>query len=128
MSLIPLIAGAIFFVFGLCMYYDIYRFNTTAIRTKGTITGYEEYESANVHGTQSKYYRPVFSFSVDGIIYEVTSNTSYNSRVLPVGQSTDVLYQTGREANARLAASNNPGMALFFVVLSIPALYIGIFH
>jgi len=125
---IPLIAGIAFGGFGLFIFYDYYRFNKSALKAKGKVLRYDEYQSKDNDGRRSTKYRPSFEFSVNGNTYEVTSKTSFSSQVIPLGQNTDVLYQKGDEKNARLAKGNGYGLGILFVALSLPAFYLGLFR
>ena len=127
MNVIPLIAGTVFGGLGLYVIYDYYRFNKNALKAQGKILRYDEYQSKDNDNRKRTMYRPSFEFSVNGKSYEVKSSTSFGSHIIPIGQQTDILYQPGHEANARLAQGNGFGLGILFVGLSIPALYFGLF-
>ncbi|WP_339723412.1 DUF3592 domain-containing protein [uncultured Paraglaciecola sp.] len=128
MNIIPLIGGAIFAALGAYIIYDYQRFNKNAIKAKGRILRYDEYFSKGAGNYKRKMFRPIFELTVKGKRYEVKSKTSFHSKIIPVGQNTDLLYQQGDEENARLAKGNDYGLGLLFIALSIPAFYFGLFR
>ncbi|WP_339725471.1 DUF3592 domain-containing protein [uncultured Paraglaciecola sp.] len=127
MNIIPLIGGLGFGSLGLFILFDYYRFNKDAIKAYGKILRYDEYQSKDNNGRKRTNYRPSFEFSANGKVYEVKSKTSFSSKIIPVGQHTNVLFQAGDESNARLAKGNGYGLGVLFIALSIPAIYFGAF-
>ena len=127
MNIIPLFGGVVFSLLGVYICYDYRRFNNNAIKTKGKILRYDEYLSKGTDNIKRKMYRPSFELRVDGETYEVKSKTSFHSKIIPVGQNTDVLYKKGDEVNARLAKGNGQALGFLFIGLSIPAYYFGLF-
>ncbi|MCG3866107.1 MULTISPECIES: DUF3592 domain-containing protein [unclassified Photobacterium] len=128
MNIVPLIAGYVFGVLGSYILFDYWRFNQKALKTKGKILRYYEYQSKDSDNSKQTMYRPSFEFSLNGITYEVQSKTSFNSKIIPIGQNTDILYHKGNEANARLAKGNGFRLGILFIGLSIPAIYIGLYQ
>lgn len=128
MNIIPLVAGFVFGGLGSYILFDYWRFNQKALKTQGKILRYDEYQSKDSDNRKQTMYRPSFEFSLNGITYEVQSKTSFSSKIIPIGQNTDILYQKGNEANARLAKENGCGLGILFIGLSIPAIYIGLSH
>ncbi len=128
MNIVPLIAGFAFGVLGSYILFDYWRFNQKALKTLGKILRYDEYQSKDSDNRKQTMYKPIFQFSVNGITYEVKSKTSFNSKVIPIGQHTDILYHKGNEANARLAKDNGFGLGILFIGLSLPAIYIGLYQ
>jgi len=126
-EIVPLFAGVVFGGLGLYIFYDYYRFNKSALKARGKILRYDEYESKDSKGRKTKYYRPTFQFSANESTYQVKSKTSFTSEIIPLGQVTEVLYQQGDEENARLSTGNGYGLGIIFLILSIPSLYIGMF-
>jgi len=126
MNIIPVIAGIVFGGVGSYILFDYYRFNKKALKAQGKILRYDEYQSKDNDNRKRTMYRPSFEFSLDGITYEVKSKTSFSSHIIPIGQSTEILYLKGNEDNARLAQGNGYGLGLLFIGLSIPAIYIGL--
>ncbi|WP_233998368.1 MULTISPECIES: DUF3592 domain-containing protein [unclassified Pseudoalteromonas] len=125
-NLVPLFGGVVFAAVGAYILFDYYRFNKSALKTQGKIIAYDEYLSKNSDGHQRMQYRPHFEYSVNGQRFVVISKTSFNSKVVPVGRTAEVLYQRGDEANGRLAKGNGYVLGLIFVGLSAPALYFGL--
>lgn len=128
MSIIPLVGGTILSVIGLYIFYDYRRFNKQAFKTQGRILSYEECLSRNSDNVRRKMYRPRFEIKVLGKTYEIESNVSFRSKIIPVGHYAEVLYQAGDEANARLAKGNGCGLGLLLIGLSLPAFYFGLFQ
>ncbi|PSV25478.1 MULTISPECIES: DUF3592 domain-containing protein [unclassified Photobacterium] len=128
MNIVPLFAAILFSVLGVYICYDYRRFNKNAIKTQGKIISYDEYFSKDNDNLKRKMYRPYFEVTVNKQTYSVKSKTSFHSKVIPIGQYTDVLYQKGDEKNARIANSNGVGLGFLFIGLSIPAYYFGLFH
>ncbi|PSV57280.1 DUF3592 domain-containing protein [Photobacterium sp. GB-3] len=128
MNIVPLIAGFVFGVLGSYILFDYWRFNQNALKTKGKILRYYEYQSKDSDNSKQTMYRPSFEFSLNGITYEVQSKTSFNSKIIPISQNTDILYHKGNEANARLAKGNGFRLGILFIGLSIPAIYIGLYQ
>ncbi|PSV34094.1 DUF3592 domain-containing protein [Photobacterium sp. GB-210] len=128
MNIVPLIAGFVFGVLGSYILFDYWRFNQKALKTKGKILRYYEYQSKDSDNSKQTMYRPSFEFSLNGITYEVQSKISFNSKIIPIGQNTDILYHKGNEANARLAKGNDFRLGILFIGLSIPAIYIGLYQ
>jgi len=126
MNIVPVIAGFVFGGVGSYILFDYYRFNKKALKAQGKILRYDEYQSKDNDNRKRTMYRPSFEFSLDGITYEVKSKTSFSSHIIPIGQSTEILYLKGNEDNARLAQGNGYGLGLLFIGLSIPAIYIGL--
>ncbi|MFT2090933.1 DUF3592 domain-containing protein [Paraglaciecola sp. 2405UD69-4] len=126
-AFIPLLAGFIFAGLGGYIIFDYYRFNDGAIKVQGTILRYHAYQSRDTDNIMRTMYRPYFSFTVNDRVYEVKSSTSYANQIIPVGQNVAVLYQQGDEANARLNQGNNYWLGIVFIVISIPAIYLGLF-
>jgi hypothetical protein len=125
--LIPLIAGIVFGGLGLFVLYDYYRFNKDIVKAQGEILRYDEYQSKDSNNHKLTMYRPSFAFTVNGNVYEVKSNTSFCSHIIPIGHKTGILYHKGNEVNARLAKGNDCWLGILFIVLSIPAIYLGLF-
>lgn len=116
MNIVPLIAGFVFGILGGDILFDYWRFNQKALKTQGKILRYEEYQSKDSDNPKQTMYRPSFEFSLNGITYEVKSITSFNSKVISIGQHTDILYHKG----------NGFGLGILFIGLSLPAIYIGL--
>lgn len=125
-NIVPLLAGLVFGLLGLYIFYDYYRFNKFAIKAQGKILGYDEYQSKDNDGRKSTKYRPCFEFSANGKSYQVKSKTSFSTHIIPVGHNAAVLYQQGNEESARLARGNDFGLAILFVAISLPAFYLGL--
>lgn len=126
MNIVPLIAGIVFGGLGSYILFDYYRFNQKALKSQGKILRYDEHQSKDSDNRKRTMYRPSFEFLLNGITYEVKSKTSFSSHVIPIGQSTEILYLKGDEENARLAQGNGYGLGILFIGLSIPAIYIGL--
>lgn len=126
MNIVPLIAGIIFGGLGSFILFDYYRFNHKTLKAQGKILRYDEYQSKDSDNRKQTMYRPSFEFSLNDITYEVKSNTSFSSHIIPIGQNTDILYHKGNESNARLAKGNGYGLGILFLILAIPAIYIGL--
>lgn len=126
MNIVPLIAGIVFAGLGSYIFFDYYRFNQKALKSQGKILRYDEYQSKDSDNRKRTMYRPSFEFLLNGITYEVKSKTSFSSHIIPIGQSTEILYLKGDEENARLAQGNGYGLGILFIGLSIPAIYIGL--
>jgi hypothetical protein len=126
MNIVPLIAGIVFGGLGSYIFFDYYRFNQKALKSQGEILRYDEYQSKDSDNRKRTMYRPSFEFLLNGITYEVKSKTAFSSHIIPIGQSTEILYLKGDEENARLAQGNGYGLGILFIGLSIPAIYIGL--
>jgi hypothetical protein len=126
MNIVLLIAGIVFGGLGSYIFFDYYRFNQKALKSQGKILRYDEYQSKDSDNRKRTMYRPSFEFLLNGITYEVKSKTSFSSHIIPIGQSTEILYIKGDEENARLAQGNGYGLGILFIGLSIPAIYIGL--
>jgi hypothetical protein len=126
MNIVLLIAGIVFGGLGSYIFFDYYRFNQKALKSQGKILRYDEYQSKDSDNRKRTMYRPSFEFLLNGITYEVKSKTSFSSQIIPIGQSTEILYIKGDEENARLAQGNGYGLGILFIGLSIPAIYIGL--
>ena len=109
MYIIPLIVGLLFFAMGVYIVFDYYWFNKSAFKTQGIVISYEQYKSKSRDSSNSTVYRPTFEFTLNGVTYNVESNTGFTSKVIPIGSSTTVLYEKGNEEKARLAKENSYG-------------------
>lgn len=126
MNLTPLLVGSVFLLLGVYMLCDYFWYLHNAERTQGRISRVDEYQGKDSQRRVRTLYRPYFEFSVHNMRYEVKSNASYYRKTMKEGDQVDILFIPGHENNARLAKANNPVMACLFIVLGLPALYLGL--
>ena len=126
MNLTPLLVGSVFLLLGVYMLCDYLWYVHNAVKTQGRISRVDEYQSKDSDRRARTVYRPYFEFSVHNMRYEVKSNTSYYRKTMKEGDQVDILFIPGHENNARLAKANNHVMACLFIVLGLPALYLGV--
>lgn len=126
MNLILLLVGSVFLLLGVYMLCDYFWYLHNAEKTQGRISRVDEYQRKDSQRRVRTLYRPYFEFSVHNVCYEVKSNTSYYRKTMKEGDQVDILFIPGNEDKARLAKANNPVMACMFIVLGLPALYLGV--
>ncbi len=124
-NLMVLLAALVFGGLGLFIIIDYARFNRIAIKTKGKVVRYDEYQSKGSNGHKKTMYRPYFEFIHLGKVFEVKSTTSFSHKVIPVGSAADVLFVPGQEDKARLAEGHSYTLGVLFLFLSLPAFYLG---
>ncbi|QYK03432.1 DUF3592 domain-containing protein [Shewanella zhangzhouensis] len=126
MNLMLLFIGSVFLLLGVCMLCDYFWYLYKAEKIQGRITRVDEYQRKDRDSRVRTLYRPYFEFSMHNVRYEIKSNTSYYRKIMEEGEQVDILFIPGHEDKARLARANNPVMACLFIVLGLPALYLGV--
>jgi Protein of unknown function (DUF3592) len=68
-----------------------YKFAQQALRVKGTVIMYSNYESRNDYGSQSTMYTPTYQYVFNGKTYTYTSSTSSSSHEYEINENVNVL-------------------------------------
>jgi hypothetical protein len=74
------------------------KFEQRAVRTKGKVIDYKNYQSSNDNGGSTTMYTPVFEYEFNGQSYQHTSSTSSSSPEYEIGEEVEVLVDPKRPA------------------------------